>query len=258
MTKLPWPLLAAGAAALLIVAVGVVALTATAEGEVFTARAGDDFAVECTSPAGALVALDGSASTPGENDTLSSFVWLENGQTIATGATPSVQLPLGTHEITLSIMNATNDTRTDNVTVIVRDTTAPSLTAAVVGNGTIWPPNHKLRDVEVAVSVSDACTASPTFTLRSAQSDEADDGLGDACAHASSSSAPACGGDGRTTGDLQGADVGTSDTSFTLRAERAGPGDGRTYVLTYEATDASGNKATASATFVVPHDVDES
>lgn len=239
MTKLPWPLLASGAAALLIVAVGVVALTASAEGEVLTARAGEDFAVECTSPAGALVALDGSASTPGENDTIASYTWTENGNVLATSPNATVQLPLGTHEITLTIVNATNETRTDNVTVVVRDTVAPTLTASVVGDATLWPPNHKLRDVEVAVSVSDLCTASPSFTLAGAASDEADDGRGD----------------GHTADDLQGADIGTSDTTFTLRAERAGPGDGRTYTLTYEARDASVNVATSSVAFLVPHDM---
>lgn len=239
MTKIPWPLLAV-ATALLLIGASVFALTANAEGETFTARAGEDFAVECTSPEGALVALDGSASTAAQNDTLSSYTWLEGETVLATGANATVHLPLGTHEITLRIVNATNDTTTDNVTVTVRDTIAPTIRASVVGDGTVWPPNHKMRNVEVAVSVTDACTVSPGYTLVSAASDEADDGQGD----------------GHTTGDLQGADVGTSDTSFTLRAERAGPGDGRAYTFVYEARDASGNVASASAVFVVPHDVE--
>ena len=44
------------------------------------------------------------------------------------------------------------------------------------------------------------------------------------------------------------------DTTFKLRAERAGGGDGRTYTITYEATDACGNSATDSLEVFVPHD----
>jgi hypothetical protein len=40
-----------------------------------------------------------------------------------------------------------------------------------------------------------------------------------------------------------------------LAAKRAGNNPaGRIYTVTYSATDASGNKATASATVIVPHD----
>jgi hypothetical protein len=44
------------------------------------------------------------------------------------------------------------------------------------------------------------------------------------------------------------------DLLVYLRAERAGAGDARTYTITYSATDASGDSATASATVEVPHD----
>lgn len=59
-------------------------------------------------------------------------------------------------------------------------------------------------------------------------------------------------GDGNTTGDITGADLGTDDRSFQLRAERSGSGSGRTYTVVYKATDASGNVATASATVFIP------
>ena len=43
-----------------------------------------------------------------------------------------------------------------------------------------------------------------------------------------------------------------------LRAEREGKNKaGRIYTVTYSATDASGNKTTASATVTVPHDEKE-
>jgi hypothetical protein len=42
--------------------------------------------------------------------------------------------------------------------------------------------------------------------------------------------------------------------SIHLRAERKGNTDGRTYALTYKATDDSGNETIAKADVVVPHD----
>lgn len=39
-----------------------------------------------------------------------------------------------------------------------------------------------------------------------------------------------------------------------VRAERAGPGTGRIYIISYTATDAVGNTCTGSLTANVPHD----
>ena len=80
------------------------------------------------------------------------------------------------------------------------------------------------------VTVSDTCDPSPGVVLTSIVSDELDDG------------------------DIEGADTGTEDYEFLLRAERDGGGDGRVYTITYTATDSSGNSAAASATVTVPHD----
>jgi hypothetical protein len=55
--------------------------------------------------------------------------------------------------------------------------------------------------------------------------------------------------------DIQDAQIGTDDRQFKLKAERDGKNKtGRIYTVTYSATDATGNKAIASATVVVPHD----
>ena len=61
-------------------------------------------------------------------------------------------------------------------------------------------------------------------------------------------------GDGNTLNDIQGVDPGTADSIFQLRAERSGTGVGRTYTVTYRATDGSGNLATATSSVFVPHD----
>jgi hypothetical protein len=75
------------------------------------------------------------------------------------------------------------------------------------------------------------------FQLLSITSDEPDNGLGD----------------GDTAGDIQGATLGTADTSFALRAERSGAGSGRVYTVVYRATDGSGNSSLATARVTVPH-----
>jgi hypothetical protein len=120
------------------------------------------------------------------------------------------------------------------------DVTPPDI-SVTVNPDTLWPPNHKMVDIVATVTVSDVCDAAPTVVLTSVTSDEPDDAEGN--------------GDGKTVDDIQGADIGTEDYEFQLRAERAGEGDGRVYIITYTATDASGNSASASATVVVPHDM---
>lgn len=234
--------LLAGATSLLLVAATVFALTsASAEG--FVADAGGDRTLECSSPDGAVVPLDATRSRPDENDTIGSYTWLEGYNTthervLGHGARLNVTLPLGEHRVTLRVANATgNRTAWSNATIRVVDTTPPVLTATPSVTS-LWPPNHKTTPLHILVTAADACTANVSYVLQNATSNEADDGLGD----------------GHTTADLQGVALGTPDTDFTLRAERAGPGTGREYAFTYSAVDGSGNAATATAVVTVPHD----
>ncbi len=118
------------------------------------------------------------------------------------------------------------------------DDTAPTL-ALVPHPAVLWPPNHKLNAVSVVVVATDACDPHPAVVLRSLTSSEPDNGLGD----------------GDTSADIQGANVGTDDRAFLLRAERSGTGSGRTYSAVYSVTDASGNFTNGLATIVVPHDM---
>jgi hypothetical protein len=86
--------------------------------------------------------------------------------------------------------------------------------------------------VAVTAEATDVCGAA-TCRVVSVASDEPEDGLGDG------DTAP----DWTITGDL----------AVSLRAERAGGGDGRTYTITVECKDGSGNGATAPVTVRVPH-----
>ena len=77
----------------------------------------------------------------------------------------------------------------------------------------LWPPNHKLVTISAAVTVTDDYDPNPAVEFVSVTSSEPDNGPGD----------------GNTIGDIAGADLGTDDRSFQLRAERSGSRSGRTY-----------------------------
>ena len=206
--------------------------------------------IECSGPEGGVVLLDGSASidpdsTPGTNDDIVAFEWFVNpgqpGQApLGTGRELSVTLPLGTHVIGLRVTDSEGATGLAETIVTVRDTTAPILMLAVEP-GVLWPPNHRLVPVHLAWQASDRCDSSASARLVSVSSSEPDDAPDD--------------GDGRTTGDIAGAEAGTSDAEILLRAERSGTGSGRTYEVIYAASDASGNSASALGVVRVPHDL---
>jgi outer membrane protein assembly factor BamB len=66
------------------------------------ANAGSDQTVSMDGPSGASVMLDGSASYDSDGDALT-YTWKEANTTIATGVNPNVQLPLGSHTISLFV-----------------------------------------------------------------------------------------------------------------------------------------------------------
>ncbi len=208
------------------------------------ANAGPDAKVECSSFDGGVVHLDGSASTADTSagpNAIALWEWYLGYGTadeslLGVGKTLDVTLPLGSYEITLLVTDSFGQTATDQVTVVVQDTTPPFISVEVSPD-TIWPPNHKMVPVHASVVARDLC-GPVTVTLVSVVNSEADNGPGD----------------GNTTGDVQGAAVGTADFDYLVRSERSGSGNGRTYTATYKAVDPSGNAATASAATFVPHD----
>jgi hypothetical protein len=205
--------------------------------------------VECTSPLGAPVVLDGSGSasrhsTTGTNLGIVAFEWFENfgtpaEQLLGAGPVLTLSLGLGPHRITLRVTDTLGRQDVDEATVSVVDRTPPDFDASL-HPAVLWPPNHRMVELEVQAIATDLC-GSPSFVLESVTSSEADDAVGM--------------GDGSTVGDIQGTDLGSDDLSFELRAERDGRGDGRVYTVIYEATDASGNTATQLFEVVVPHDL---
>ncbi|MBW6511276.1 MAG: YncE family protein [Desulfuromonadaceae bacterium] len=124
-----------------------------------------------------------------------------------------------------------------------RDTTPPQV-SITPDTTLLWPPNHKLRDVNLHVVVTDNLDLNPQVQLVSIVSSEP---CSSSARQKSAHAAP------QSCDDVVGAEYGTFDTSFQLRAERfAFNGDDRVYTVTYKATDAAGNATVASVDIVVP------
>jgi parallel beta-helix repeat protein len=196
------------------------------------ADAGDDQQAAAGAGCMAEVTLDGTGSSDPDGDTLS-YVWSGPFGT-ASGASPTVTLPLGTHTVTLTVDDGNGGTDTDEVVVEVLDLAPPVISEAEATPGVLWPPNHKMRPVTVSVSAADVCDAAPPVChLAAVASNEPVNGLGDG------DTAP----DWQITGDL----------TANLRSERSGTGSGRIYALSVICKDAAGNAAQGSATVNIPH-----
>jgi len=163
------------------------------------------------------------------------------GGTASATCEPGGPYGLGNTEVTVQCVGAT-EMSVAACSVTVLDTTPPVVTVTTVPEY-LWPPNHAMTNVVASVTAVDACDPDPTIVLVSATSSEPDDAQG--------------GGDGHTTDDVQGAATGTADFEILLRAERHGAGSGRTYTLTYQATDDSGNAGSGSTDIGVPHSVSD-
>lgn len=198
---------------------------------------------ECAGDAGTLVEL--SAQVADEDGDPLTVVWTANGaaiqtNSIAAGTTNLTSVPmsglfqLGTNEVTISVTDGIDHAVTCSTTVIVADTTPPTIESATISNDVLWPPNHKLRDVSVSVVATDIC-GTVTSKIKSITSNQGV--LTKGSGHTSK--------DWKITGDL----------SAKIRAERSGKDkNGRTYTLVIESTDNSGNAATTNVTVFVPHD----
>lgn len=119
-----------------------------------TADAGLDQIVECAASGGSPVTLNGTSSRDPDGDALT-YTWSGVFGT-ATGVNPQVQFPLGKHEVILTVEDGNGGKDTDIVLVTVQDTTPPKTAADLTGasgrNG--W----YLSDVTVSLTSQDACS----------------------------------------------------------------------------------------------------
>lgn len=108
----------------------------------------------------------------------------------------------------------------------------PDCTQAGAEPGTLWPPNHTLRDVTI-VGVTDPDGDAVSLQVLGVKADEPVDVQG--------------GGDGNTCPDAE-------VSPLRVRAERQGAGNGRVYHIEFRATDGRGGECTGTVQVCVPHD----
>ena len=234
------------------VAMVIQRVTVTNAGPV--ADAGADRIIECESPSGTAVRLDGSRSSDPDSGDVLTFQWSAAGIMFddARSPTPTATFPIGSTTVTLVVADQCGAIGTANVIITVEDTHAPEITAIVPSKDALWPPTHQMIPVALAVLLRDGCTE-PQFlrVTGSVRSNEVDD----------------FNGDGSFTGDVNGADAFSAPVSFLLeydpdtgafigalllRAERNDHPDGRKYSITVTAEDPFGNRSTSTAVVVVP------
>ena len=140
--------------------------------------------------------------------------------------------PIGTTIITYTATDGEGNTNSATQSVTVIDDTPPVITGTSVDKPTLWPPNHKMVDVNVSYAATDNCAAvNATLNV--------------------SSNEPVNGGDdGNTTPDWEIVD----SHHVLLRAERSDQGSGRIYTITITATDSRGNTSNQTVEVRVPLD----
>jgi hypothetical protein len=116
-------------------------------------------------------------------------------------------------------------------------TVAPRITVRLTPE-LLFPPNHQMVEVHAGVAAVDACGAPVRITLLGVSSSEPDDRPGEE--------------DGNTLSDIDGADPGSPDFDFRLRAERDETGPGRIYTVLYAAEDRAGAVTVAAGIVRVP------
>jgi hypothetical protein len=154
----------------------------------------------------------------------------------------------GTYTLQYQVQDGQGLSATVTRTVTVTEDSC-SATVTVKPTQKIWPPNHKyvsfsLADCAAVALSNTGCGSTgggnnpidSMGTILSIYSDEAEDSSGN--------------GDGNTVDDI----VITGKSTFKVRAERQGGGNGRVYGVKFKVTDASGNVQTAMCKFAVPHD----
>ncbi|MHB8420065.1 MAG: PKD domain-containing protein [Myxococcales bacterium] len=222
-------------------------LSGTLLNEPPTADAGPDQTVECTSPQGAEVTLDGTGSTD-PDDNINIYSWHQGdpwfGPDVGSSAVTQIEAPFdgsGTTVTTygLSVMDRFGQMDQALTTITVTDTQPPVIESVASNPSCLWPPNHEMVLLrlgrEIQAQVHDSCDASPTVSIKSVTDNQPLLG----------------GGSGNTTPDFV-----FGKTAVCLRAERDGTvKTPREYTVTVVAIDGAGNESTPQSFVVsVPHD----
>jgi hypothetical protein len=138
--------------------------------------------------------------------------------------------PLGLTTVQCSATDAHNNTAHGSFTIFVQDTTPPTIVSITATPNNLWPPDHKMYDIAIAVIASDLVDPAPVSHIVSVTTNQSDNANGD----------------GNTPVDW----TITGPLTLQLRAERDSNKD-RVYTITIATTDASGNTAHGTVTVTV-------
>jgi len=166
-----------------------------------------DVTAEATGPNGASVAYGAPTTTDAVDGNRTASCAPASGSTFALGKTT----------VTCQAMDAAGNAAAPmTFNVIVKDTTAPVISAVYASPDAIWPPNGKMVPVSVTATATDRVDPSPTCSLTSVR------------------------------GGAAGSFAVTAALSANLRAD-----NGTVYTLTVTCVDFSGNKSSACVTVTV-------
>lgn len=190
---------------------------------------------------GSLISLDGSTSHDPDLDILT-YKWTQVSGKLVELSASNTPTPMFTAPLTglggealvfeLVVNDGLADSIPDQVTVnILNVNDPPACDHAAVIPAVIWPPNHKMVPINIS-GVSDPDNDNVRLTVTRVTQDEPTNGLGD--------------GDTSPDATLQGSGV-------LLRAERAGNGNGRVYLVHFSADDGQGGVCNGLVKVIIPH-----
>jgi hypothetical protein len=183
----------------------------------------DDITAECSGDGAAVVEFEVTAESKCDPDVV-----------VACDPPSGSSFPLGETVVHCTATDKFGNVVECSFSVFVEDTTPPVINSITVSEEMLWPPNHKMKDIMVAVDATDICDSSPMCWVYDVTSNEPINGKGD----------------GNTEPDYMIVD----DLMVQLRAERAGLLEGRVYTIHVRCEDMSGNATEGTVDVVVPHD----
>jgi len=226
------------------------------------AQAGAAQTIEQTSPAGALVTLNGAASSDADGDTLT-YTWSGPFGT-ATGVSPSLQFPAGISNANLIVNDGTVDSVLSSVVITVQDTTPPVVTApaaiSLEATGVATPATIGTATATDAVGVVSISSNAPlSYPLGVSQvtwsaSDAAGNiGVAVQSVTVSDSTAPVLSAPGNVVIEATGVQTvvaigtATATDAFAVSISNNAPASYPigTTLVTWTTTDANGNSSTA-------------
>ena len=192
-----------------------------------------------TCPLSVVVECSETGGTPSSDPGIAAFLSGANAIDVCDPTLPISNNDAGFYNVatTTPVLFSTQDQSFNSdscvSTVEVVDTTAPTINSVTATPNVLWPVNHKLNDISVAVDVTDICDPGTSCHITAVTSNESINGPGD----------------GNAIPDY----IITGNLTLQLRAERSGNLVGRVYTVHVECGDAYGNTSTTTVDVTVPH-----